>query len=320
MTPSRDVDRYVASSPILRTFIKEIAEKSEGLASRELEQQIEAQLKKFLRENPADGDFGNWARMGISKEEAMKIESLYDDLPYMKKVQKWVMENVTLLSREVKPSVARNAYNKIVGKSKALFDPYKGLSDDVAAQVMRRRDQTMPAHLRRDAGVVKPKSVKDEIVFKNERLNSVASDIVKDSRLKKQFAEGFQTSSSLAKTNPIAAKNIQESMESALDVYRATGLKSIGKGCDAFNKNISAPIAALKQEFDLVVNARVAMKAEQKAGRSFASFEEIPVGQRVTQAELDDARIEAFQDVLGYSKKEAQAAYKRLRSAPCQVY
>jgi hypothetical protein len=36
---------------------------------------------------------------GSPKNRLSRINGLYDDLPYMNKVHKWIMENVTVLAR-----------------------------------------------------------------------------------------------------------------------------------------------------------------------------------------------------------------------------
>jgi hypothetical protein len=63
-------ERSLANTRVLQSFIKNLARKSGNVATRELEQQIQNNLKKFIMQTPDGSDVGNWARMGITKEQA----------------------------------------------------------------------------------------------------------------------------------------------------------------------------------------------------------------------------------------------------------
>lgn len=321
-TPSRRyAERSIANTGILKVFVREVAESSEKYAARELEEQIEKRLKDYLREVPADGEFGNWARMGITKEQAMKIEGLYDDLPYMNKVQKWVMENVTVLMHDVRPSMARAAYKKILGPSGRLFDPYHGLTDDVQGMAMARRNQTMPEHLRRNRPAARPKSVVDEIQARNYRLVAATESLEGvDDTAKNYLLKNLKMGEKIAKDNPLLASNIHHSVEGSLLITKKTGQRAIGKGCQEFNEKASAEVLELKARVDMRRAELVEKRAYDKNGGAFNKVDDVPAEKRLTKEELDEITEEAFEDVLGYSRVEARAAMKRLKSPPCQVY
>lgn len=321
-TPSRKVERSIANTTLLRTFLREVSDQSKRHAASELQQQVERRLKEYIRQSPDSGDFGNWTRMGITKDQAMKIESLYDDLPYMNKVQKWVMENITILAKEVKPSVARSAYNKILGKSGSLFDPYHGLTDDVQDLAMARRNQTMPGHLRRKAPAQsKPKTVVEELQSRNNRLIAATEKLEGvDDTAKQYLLNNLKMGDDLVKTNPMVASNIHHSVEGSLLITKKTGRRAVGKGCKAFNEKASGEVLELKARVDMRRAELIEKKAYDKAGGVFDSIDDVPANKRLTQSEVDDLTEEAFEDVLGYSRVEARAAIKRLKSPPCQVY
>lgn len=320
-TPPRKVERSIANTTVLRTFLKEVAEQSRDVGARDLQQQIEKNLKEYIRQN-SEGEHGNWVRMGITKDQAFKIESLYDDLPYMNKVQKWVMENVTTLAKGVKPSIASNAYTKIVGRSGSVINPYQGLSDDVKDLAMARRGQTMPSHLRRKAPEAqKSQSISDELRSRNNRLIAAVENLDGvDSTAKQYILNNLKISDDLVKNNPLVASNIHHSVEGSVLITKKTGLRSMGKGCESFNEKASGEILEIKARVDMRRAELIEQKAYDKAGKVFNSVDEIPADRRLSQAEIDEATEEAFEDVLGYSRKEAQAAIKRLKSPPCQVY
>lgn len=314
--------RSIANTPVLKMFIQELAQDSGRVASKELQQKVEENLIDYLRAEVGKDEAGNWVRMGITKEQAMKINSLYDDFPYMNKVQKWVMENITTLVKDVKPSSARNAYNKILGKNGSLFDPYQGMADDVQAMTTSRRNQNMPAHLReKPAAQSEPKTVEQELKSRNNRLIAAAEELeVADATGRQYLIDNLKFIDEAAKTNPMVASNVIHSMESSLLIMKKTGQRAVGKGCTDFNQKIAGEISEIKARVDMKMAELTEARAYSKAGEVFDSVDQVPMERRLTEGELDEIREEAFQDVLGYTNKEARAAIKRLKSPPCQVY
>lgn len=317
--------RSLANTRVLQTFIKGIARKSGNVATRELEQQIQNNLKKYIMQTPDGSDVGNWARMGITKEQASKINTLYDDLPYMNKVHKWIMENVTVLARGIKPSIARTVYNEIAGNTRVLVNPYQGMSDEVAELTLSRRNSNRPGAVRntRAESLGSNGSIFDDISARKRRIASATESLeIKglDSSAKKYIMENLNITDDFVKNNPILASNINHSAESALAIVKKTGKRSVGPGCKNFSKNASEEILELKARVDMRRAQIIEEKAYLKAGENFNSVDDIDDALRLSQREIDDATEEAFEEVLGYTRVEARAALKRLKSKPCKVY
>ncbi|MCO4754785.1 MAG: hypothetical protein KC478_09890 [Bacteriovoracaceae bacterium] len=321
MTPSRNMSRSIANTSLLRSFLKEVADQSEKMAAKELQSQLDARFKEFIREEAPNGQSGNWARMGITKDQAMKIDSLYDDLPYMNKVQKWVMENMTVLMKEVKPSIAAKAYSSIAGNAGGLYNPYKGLSDDVGSAVSSRRSQTMPDNMRRRQAQPKEASVVQELHSRNTRLIAAIEEVNKaDPKALEYLKVNLERSKEMISKNPLVASNIHHSLEGALLITKKTGKRSLGPGCEAFNGKASERILELKSRVDMRRAELVEQRAYDKAGFVFNKVDEVPAANRVTESEIDELTEQAFSDVLGYTRLEAKAAIKRLKSKPCKIY
>lgn len=320
----KSAQRSVANTTVMRVFITEVAEQSQRYAARELQNQVESRLVQFLREGADESNqVGNWVRMGITKEQAMQVNGLYDDLPYMNKVQKWVMENFTTLMSDIRPSMARNAYSKVLGESGSLYDPYMGMSDDLQNALSGRRNQTMPPMLRRNTPeVTAALSISEEIQRKNTRLMA-ATETIKEAdanAVQNIRANLNDISDDLLKNNPLVASNINHSVEGSIIITKKTGRSSMGPGCVSFNENASAEIIEMKARVDIRRAELVEERAYEKAGKVFDTVDEVPVAQRLSQKELDEITEQAFADVLGYTRTEARAAIRRLKSPPCRIY
>tara|TARA_B100001971_G_scaffold152968_1_gene142172 strand:- start:567 stop:1541 length:975 start_codon:yes stop_codon:yes gene_type:complete len=319
-----DSYRSLANTTALRVFVNSLARRSGNVAARELEQQIQNNFRRFIMEVPDGSDVGNWARIGITKEQAKRINSLYDDLPYMNKVHKWIMENVTVLARGIKPSIARTVYNEISGGRHVLVNPYAGMTDDAAQSVLNRRNQNRPGSVRNNnAAKMDPPTIYDDILGRNRRIASATESLQLnklDSNAKKYILDNISVSDDFVKNNPLLASNMNHSAESALMIVKKTGRRSVGPGCKQFNEKASAEILELKARVDMRRAQIIEQKAYAKAGDTFNSVDDIDDALRLSQKEIDDATEEAFEEVLGYTKVEARAAIKRLKAKPCKVY
>ncbi len=120
--------------------------------------------------------------------------------------------------------------------------------------------------------------------------------------------------------NPAIHANGQEIVESAALITQKTGLKAMGEGCEQFSKTASMETLEIKANIDLYRAQLVEERAVQKAGRQFASVDEIPEASRLTAQELDDITVQSFRDVVGYTDDEARAALARLKKKPCKLY
>lgn len=323
-TSQHDTYRSLANTTALRLFVRSVAKRSGNVAARELEQQIQRNFKSFIMQTPDGSDVGNWARIGITREQASKINGLYDDLPYMNKVHKWIMENVTVLARGVKPSIARAVYNEISGGSHALLNPYRGMTDDAAAGVLNRRNQNRPGAVRNNtANSMEPPSIYDDILGRNRRIASATESLninKIDDKAKQYILDNINVSDDFVRQNPLLASNMNHSAESALMIVKKTGRRSVGPGCKQFNEKASAEILELKARVDMRRAQIIEQKAYAKAGDTFNSVDDIDDALRLSQKEIDDATEEAFEEVLGYTKVEARAAIRRLKAKPCKVY
>ena len=76
-------------------FIDDIARQSQKSATKYTSDQIEKKVLEYIKRQEKDMAFGNWSKMGLLDDQAKQINGLYDDLPYMNKVHKWVSENIT---------------------------------------------------------------------------------------------------------------------------------------------------------------------------------------------------------------------------------
>lgn len=316
MTPSRNNSRSLANTTLLRTFISEVAGQSENLAAKQIQSQIDKRFKEFIREN-SDNKNGNWVRMGITRDQAMKIESLSDDLPYMAKVHKWVMENMTTLVKEVKPSVAAKAYANITGKTGNIHNPYASMSDDAADLTASARNFTMPSHVKVEA----KNSVASELKRKNGRLIAAVDEIqTADPNAIKNLKANLESTAKMIKENPLSAANIQQSLEGSLAITRKTGKVSVGPGCESFNAKASERVLELKSRVDQKWAELIEKRAYDKAGFEFKTVDEVPGAKRLTEKEIIEEQENAFSEVLGYTRLEARAAIKRLKNKPCRVY
>tara|TARA_Y100000780_G_scaffold231707_1_gene258302 strand:+ start:75075 stop:76031 length:957 start_codon:yes stop_codon:yes gene_type:complete len=318
MTPSksRSTSRSLANTTLLRSFINEVANQSEKMAAKELQEQLDKKFKEFIREG-AENKTGNWVRMGITRDQAMKIESLSDDLPYMNKVQKWVMENMTTLTKDVKPSVAAKAYAEITGKTGSLHNPYAGMSDEVADLTSGARNFTMPNKLKTSG----EDSVTSELKKRNNRLIAAVDEVESaDPKAIEYLKINLERSAKMIKSNPMVASNIHHSLEGALLITRKTGKRALGPGCESFNGKASERVLELKSRVDMRRAELIEQKAYDKAGFVFNKLDEVPPANRLTEKEIDEITEEAFSDILGYTRLEARAAIKRLKNKPCRVY
>ena len=289
--------RRIASNPLLRVFLGEVAQKSKLYTARELEEQV----LNYIKRKQKDSTYGNWVQMGISDSQATKINSLYDDLPHMPKVRKWITENITKIVK-VEQKFAKEAY-ELINKGNLVYkNPYA--AQKVGSRVSDSREAISPF-----------RSIDDKKSRVLANIQEVGDPAV--SREYRKLLLDFQKRSS---KEPAIFSNGLEMVESGADITRKTGVKAFGKGCASFNQKASFEIIEVKANVDAYRAKLIAEKAELKAGKSFKTFKDIPEGQRLTKAEVDEATVKSFEDVLGYTNVEARAAVKRLKRKPCQVY
>lgn len=294
-------NRTFASTQAFSNFIRKIAAQS-GKSIDTLEDTI----IRYIRSSQQNSTHGNWTALGITEDQAKQIKSLSDDHPFMGKVRKWVSENVTTAAK-VKPLVADEAFEEFINGSKngsrGVINPYRRLNQESVAQRAARHKGSSPF-----SSIAK----KQDIVLRE--IEDLPRDIQKVYR--KNLAE-FQKR---GQDSPSVHANGQEIVQSANLISKKTGLKAMGEGCEEFTKNASSEVLAIKADVDIRRAEIIEEMAHAKAGRSFASVDDIPASQRLDETDLQYATEKAFQDVLGYTDDEASRAIKRLKSKPCKLY
>lgn len=275
--------RRIASTPLLRIFIREIAQKSKKYTARELEEQV----LNYIKRESKDSNYGNWLQIGISNSQAQKISSIYDDLPHMPKVRKWITENITKVIK-IEDNLAREAF-AIINKDKLIYrNPYSSSANKKIAENFKKYSPI--------------KSI-------SQKRKRVLDDILElDSKNKKTYGSLLVDFQRRGQTQPGVFSNGLESIESGAFITKKTGLPAYGKGCKSFNQKASFEVLEAKANVD-AYRAKLVSEAL-----------EISPQKKLNQLELDKITERSFEDVLGYSNIEARAAVKRLKRKPCQVY
>jgi len=288
--------RYIAASnsQLFRTFIKSLSEQTGKEAHI-----LETQIVKYLKNQ----DDKNWTKVGLKKSQANEISGLYDDLPHMNKVRKWVSENVTKIIR-VETRIAAKAYALIKSETRTVLNPYKFHTPSTSAMMSARRSSVSPYKSINQ----KQLRVLEEIKTINNR--SVAST----------YKTNLLTFQKRGKDFPSIHANGQEIVESAATINRLTGHAGMNKGCKSFNTTASEGVIDMKANLDIYRAKLVQEKAFNKAGKKFNHYDDVADDLRLTKTELDESTVRSFEDVLGYSNVEARAAVKRLSNPPCSIY
>lgn len=295
--------RSVASSQTFIRFLQKISKRAKIPQTA-----LEESILKYIKDPVVRGGHRNHIVLGITDDQARRISSLSDDLPYMDKVRKWVTENITLINRNISRDIAEEVFETIIVQSRGIKNPYRlvgsHIESDARSMIRARQIQSSPVSV---------------LSNKNQRLLNDLEDIV-DSSTKKIYQKNLDQFQARSKTDPIALANGQEIVESAVLITRKTGHRAMGEGCEEFSKIASLDILEAKANVDIYRSRLVEDMAHAKAGRTFASVDDIPAAARLTQDELDSATRKAFQDVLGYTDDEAHLALSRLKKKPCKLY
>lgn len=290
--------RSVASGEVFSKFITTLASRS-----KTSQEALEQNILKFIKNNPEASNHGNHAMLGISKEQASQIDNLIQDKPFMGKVQKWVMENMTKIDNSLDKKMLASIYDEVLGESKVLANPYVSTATTSNANQLSKEISAFSS-----------------LSNKNTRIMEAVNKI-DDRAAKKLYKKTLTEHTTRGKTNPEILANGQESVEAALKISRLTGKSGMGEGCESFSKLASSEVLEIKANIDIYRAKIIQDKAFQKnGGRSFASYDDIPAETRLTDAEIDEATVIAFKDVLGYTDDEAKAAISRLKNKPCRLY
>jgi len=293
--------RNIASSTNLIKFLRRLS-KSTNIPEHALEKSIIS----YIKDPTVRMGHRNHVALGLTDDQARRINSLSDDLPYMDKVRKWAMENITVVNSKISKSIAAETYNAIVVNSRGVKNPYLYVkpSTSTRSSVRLRQQETSPVNL---------------ITDKQQRLLSDIDELANTSA-KKVYQNNLEIFNSRSASSPTVLANGQEIIESAALITKKTGINAMGEGCQTFNKTASREILETKANVDLYRAQLIEDAAHAKAGRTFASVDDISKSSRLTQDEIDLATRKAFQDVLGYTDDESRLALKRLKSKPCKLY
>jgi hypothetical protein len=304
--------RMIATNSAMRIFIQELASRSKTLSMRT----IETQALKYIKKYDPSKKAGNWQQMGLSKQQAQKINSLYDDLPYMNKVRKWLRSNITKVVR-VERQIAEQAFDVMMKGRKSYLNPYKFHASQTSTRVTSRRSSLSPF-----SSISEHQSrVTHNITKLPTNTTKVGSSTAKQIKnLQTRYKENLLTMVKRGKTNPSLLANGNEIVDSAAKITKKTGHSGMGPGCKKFNESAADNIIANKADIDNLRAQIIEERAYAKAGKSFGSFDEIPAAKRLTQGEVDDATVEAFKRVNAMTDDEARAALNRLKQKPCRLY
>jgi hypothetical protein len=289
--------RYIANigSGVLKGFIDDISAQTRNSTQRFTNKQIEKKALEYIKKNHK--------KLGITKAQADEIGSIYDDLPYMNKVHKHLTRNITDVI-PVNSSIAEKAYSAIVKKSASSLNPYSAAGRELREGTLAARSSASPNS---------PLNFDDAVV--RQEIRSVDNVTVR-----KTYQDNYKLFKARQSTDPIAAANINEIIESATVVYNRTGKSAMGKGCKKFNENASSEVLEVKANIDIEFAIAVEKKAFEKAGGPFKHHKDIPDNKKLTVDEIEEVRVATFQKQLNYTAEEAATAVKRLKRAPCQVY
>lgn len=291
--------RGVASGEVFSKFVRSLSQQAKMSSD-----DIERSILTYIKQKGTNNTHHNYQLMGITEEQAGQIKSLNDNLPFMPKVRKWAMENMDKINPRISKGTISDVYQSIVVEKKGLINPY-AISADASRTARQSRRQTLSP--------IQSISEKDQrILDAIRKINNRSVENVYRKNLASMQSRGAQ--------NPAIHANGQEIVESAALITQKTGLKAMGEGCEQFSKTASMETLEIKANIDLYRAQLVEERAVQKAGRQFASVDEIPEASRLTAQELDDITVQSFRDVVGYTDDEARAALARLKKKPCKLY
>lgn len=295
--------RNIANTVVLRNFLDDIARQMTKKGERITTVELEKKIMSYIKRKEGDMAHGNWTKMGLNKVQADDMKSLYDDVPHMRRVQKWVSENITRIVK-MSDDVAYNSYKLIMKESGSMINPYAYGKAASTNMMSTRRALIKPPAM--------TKTPYQSINDKSSRVFTQIAD-VKDQAIKKIYMKNYMDLASRGKIDPRLMANTNEILESATQITKATGRAGLGSGCNAITKNAS----------DDVIDG-ITSYMNQRSKMIQAEMKRITKdGRKATKAEIDNIMNkvdrEAFEVSHGYTPIEAEAAVKRLKNKPCKV-
>lgn len=304
--------RSLANNSVMRIFLQEVANKTKSMTAKSLEEEA----IKFIKYHNSTTNIGNWEQIGITREQALRIRSLYDDLPYMNKVRKWVRSNITKVY-QVQASVAEQAFEVIMRGKTGYINPYTFHAQGATGLALARRKSLSPflsvnEHQKRVALTI------ERLTKDFDKLSKSSARSLKS--LQTMYKESMVVMIRRGKKSPSLLANGNEIVESACKITQKTGRPGMGAGCKKFNETAAESIISNKADIDQLRAQIIEERAYSKAGKYFESFNDIAPEMRLTQVEIDEATIEAFKRVNAMTDDEARVALQRLKQNPCKIY
>lgn len=295
----KEFKRNPASSSAWKTFIRNVAQ-----AGKMTDEAVEKHFIEFIKRQNKDS-LDNAAQMGLTAEQAQSIKTLSDDLNFLPKVRKWGLENMDVVFPNLQKSVFADAYKAASAGNPGMKNRYLMTSSIKGKRVPRGgASPFQSANQRKHRALL-------------ENIEGVNGQKTRD-----MLIENLEAVTNNSKRSPAAVANVHEIIESAAMVSKRTGVSGMGDGCEQFIKNASDEVLEIKANVDLYRAQLIEERAFERAGRSFANVDKdkIPSNLRLQQEDLDQATIDSFKKVLGYSDEEARAAVARLQKKPCRLY
>jgi hypothetical protein len=279
----RTNQRTVASSKNFTNFLRMISAETTSDAAK-----IEKSIISYIQRHDDNLTHGNYELMGLTKEEANRIKSLSDDLPYIGKVQRWAMKNMT----KIDPNLSSSKISKVYAQISDGPNPYsvKAVS---SGSVRRARKKSVSPY----------RSIAEE----DARIMQSIEEI-KDAKTKILYRENYSEFMKRGAESPALMANAQEIISSAVKITKKTGVTAVGEGCAKFNATASLETLSIKASVDARTVERLV--DIDMAGKSVDEVAEL----------VSTARARSFTDTLGYTDDEAIAAVRRLQRKPCKIY
>ena len=295
--------REIANTVVLRGFLDDVARQMSSKGQKMTTQQLEKKIMEYIRRKESDMAHGNWTKMGLNKLQADDMKSLYDDVPHMGRVHKWVSENITRIVK-MSDDIAYNSYKLIMKESGSMINPYAYGKTASTNMMSSRRSLIKPPAM--------TKTPYQSINDKSSRVFTQIAD-VKDQAIKKIYMKNYMDMATRGKIDPRLMANTNEILESAAQITKVTGRAGLGSGCNAVTKNAS----------DDVIDGITSYMSQRNKIIQTEMRKLTKDGRKATKKQIDDvmerADREAFEISHGYTPIEAQAAVRRLKNKPCKV-
>lgn len=283
------VKRDIASIDALSVLIKQIS-----LTTNKTPRLIEAEILNYIKFNKLSSKEMEY--LGMKRNEFMGIKNLESTGPFRQRIGQWSSENLEhifpQLSREQLISIYQKSYTKHLG--------YKNF--------YKTRSIQSKIYLRNSFILAKREF--------SQKLKSLAMP-----KVEKQFETNLDELATRSQKYPEIYPEGKMILQSAFIIAEKTGINPLGKSCPLFLKHAPLNVLKNKANLDLVRSQIVEAKSLAKNnGVPFENFSQISRSNRLTQKEIDESTVEAFQQVFKHTEIQARKALKFLKKKPCRLY